>query len=204
MIKGVTREWKQAIMYTFSNGPTKTIDIVRLLKKTIYKLHSVSLNVLATISDQGSNNQAAINYLMNTTVTSGDSTLNKNLKYFIVNGKQIIHIYDPPHLLKGIRNNLLKHDIIWQEDDETLRARWDDIHTAYKIDQCSVELRVLPKLTEAHVDPQHLKKMKVSCGSQVLSHSVASVISLMAKSGTTVNGMQLQPSAIGTASFKFF
>ena len=74
MIKGVTREWKQPIMYVFSNGPTKTIDIVRFLKKTIYKLNRVGLNVLATISDQGSNNQAAINYLMISTVRSRDSS----------------------------------------------------------------------------------------------------------------------------------
>ena len=61
-----------------------------------------AINVPAIISDQGSNNQAAINYPMNTTVTFEDSALYRNLKYFMINGKQIEHIYDPPHLLKGI------------------------------------------------------------------------------------------------------
>ena len=60
-------------------------------------------------------------------------------------------------------------------------------------------IKSFTKLTDVHVDP-YIKKMKVSCASHVLSHSVASVISLMVKSGTTVNGMQLQPSTTGTSN----
>ena len=57
LIKGITREWKQPILYTFSNGAVKTIDLVRLIKKNaITNCQKIGLNVVSRICDQGSNN----------------------------------------------------------------------------------------------------------------------------------------------------
>lgn len=57
---------------------------------------------VATICDQGSTNQAAINILLQQIKQIADKTFG-----FIVENKEIIPLFDYPHLLKGIRNNIL-------------------------------------------------------------------------------------------------
>lgn len=42
---------------------------------------------------------------------------------FIINEKEIVPLYDPPHLLKGIRNNFLKADIKFKWRTGQLRVR---------------------------------------------------------------------------------
>lgn len=103
-------------------------------------------------------------------------------RIFQVDNKEIIPLYDTPHLLKGLRNNLLTRDIIWEKDDgSTLRGKWGDISKAYLIDSSSGDIRALPKITEQHVNPEKIKKMKVSCCTQVFSHSMAATIAIMAR-----------------------
>lgn len=57
-----------------------------------------------------------------------------------------------PHLLKGVRNNLLGKDIHFTTDGPPKTARWADIYKAWQLDNYSGELRIMPKLTEYHVN----------------------------------------------------
>ncbi|KAJ3647167.1 hypothetical protein Zmor_024701 [Zophobas morio] len=183
MIKGIKREWKQPLLYTFSSGPVKTIDLARIVKQVVKQCQDAGLKIIASVSDQGTNNQAVINYLMKSSIET-NVQIGDKINFFKINEQKIIHIYDPPHLLKGIRNNLLKYKLIWKiQDKEPLSAQWSDIQKAYQLDKCSSDLRAMPKLTEGHVNPKKIRKMKVSCAAQVFSHTVASVLGLMTKIG---------------------
>jgi hypothetical protein len=93
---------------------------------------------------------SAINQLVG---NSGDgSRYSGYLKDYTVNGQKIIHFYDPPHLLKGIRNNLLVKNLVWESSNgETLCATWENITHAYETDNCSGDLRAVPKLTQCHI-----------------------------------------------------
>lgn len=69
-------------------------------------------------------------------------------------GQKII-LYDPPHLLKGIRNNFLEKDIEINIEEKGLNvkaiASWNIIETAYKLDtNINLLNRQLKKLTEQH------------------------------------------------------
>lgn len=35
----------------------------------------------------------------------------KNIVIFVIGGQDIVAIYDPPHLVKGLRNNFLNHNL---------------------------------------------------------------------------------------------
>lgn len=63
---------------------------------------------MATVCDQGTSNVSAINYLIEDTRQKYLRN-NKILKHsiFEVEGKTVIPLYDLPHLLKGLRNNLI-------------------------------------------------------------------------------------------------
>ncbi|GJQ77129.1 hypothetical protein Trydic_g23696 [Trypoxylus dichotomus] len=67
-------------------------------------------------------------------------------------------------------------------------ANWKDIEKAYMIDNYSGELRLMPKLTDFHIDPKMIKKTKV-----------AAVINLLSTSGTTSkDSFKLGSGAVGT------
>ena len=118
--------------------------------------------------DQGSNNRSLFQKL-GVTVKQ---------PYFTHNGKEIIVFFDPPHLLKNIRNNMKRTGYIVNGD----AVSWDHIQALFARDR-SDRWRLCHKLTEAHIDIPPLKQMKVSLAAQVLSHSVSAAIKHMVNSG---------------------
>ena len=47
------------------------------------------------------------------------------------NGRKIFYLFDPPHLIKVVRNNLIKYDFHYGQKI----AKWDDILTMYERDK---------------------------------------------------------------------
>ena len=91
----------------------------------------------------------------------------------------ILHVYDAPHLIKGIRNNFLKKDIkgdFLLGERKQFIAKWDHIVKAYETDaKINTDFKLLHKLTDSHLYEKENQrvKMKVRHAVQVLSHSVA-------------------------------
>ncbi|KAL4135467.1 hypothetical protein QTP88_007073 [Uroleucon formosanum] len=88
--------------------------------------------------------------------------------YFTVNGKEIVYLFDPPHLLKSTRNMFFKHH--FSIDDELTDNK--DIIQFYNEDS-KLNLRLAPKLTHAHINPGPFEKMRVYLAAQIFSESVA-------------------------------
>ncbi|KAJ8911915.1 hypothetical protein NQ315_016256, partial [Exocentrus adspersus] len=206
MLRGIRRKWKQPVAYHFVNGATKYPDIMNIVKSIISKCNEIGLCVMATICDQGTNNEAAIRELIDTTKQNylrNGVTLEENI--FEVENRKVVPIFDPPHLIKGMRNNFLKHNVVFKKDGQKYEAKWEHIIQAYKMDPYLGSLRTMPKLTEKHVNPNNFNKMKVAYCTQVLSRTVAVSLNLMAFSGTTVytedGALTLDKEAVQTAKF---
>lgn len=75
-----------------------------------------------------------------------------------INGQTMSVIYDPPHLIKGLRNNFLTKNILFEKKI----SKWNDIVEVYKTDCSHAQMRLLHKLNDEHVIPEKIKKMKVS------------------------------------------
>ncbi|KAI4455767.1 hypothetical protein MML48_9g00017269 [Holotrichia oblita] len=109
----------------------------------------------------------------------------------LVDDVHIVPLFDPSHLLKSIRNNLLTKDLSFYKENKKFIAKWDHIISAYTIDR-SYNIGILKKLNDFHVIPNKIKKMKVSCCTQVFSKTVAAAFKLCAmfnagdKTGSTV------------------
>ncbi|KAF7286869.1 hypothetical protein GWI33_003440 [Rhynchophorus ferrugineus] len=164
MVKGLFRKWKQPVSFTYSKGPIKSTLLKHLIVKVIGKCQEIGLKVLCTVCDQGSANQAAINSLL---------SQSRSCSEFQVNGEKIIPLYDIPHLFKGIRNNLLKKNLYIKLDNKLNIAKWEHIIDLYYIDR-DAPMRICPRLTEQHVIPGKINKMKVKICTQVFSYTVAS------------------------------
>ncbi|KAJ8910405.1 hypothetical protein NQ315_011369 [Exocentrus adspersus] len=132
---------------------------------------NIGLKIVAMVCDQGSGNQSALNSL----ISEGHIHQEENRLSFDVNGKEIILIYDVPHLFKGVRNNLLNKELHFKINGDKKVAKWDDIIDFYYLDTAD-STRLCPKLTDLHVLPDKINKMKVSCCTQVFSNQVGSLM----------------------------
>jgi len=80
----------------------------------------------------------------------------------------------------GIRNNLLTKNLIFTIDNITYEAKWQHIIDLYRKDSEMENLKMLPRLTDNHVIPQKISKMKVKCAAQVFSQRVSSLMAFLA------------------------
>ena len=123
------------VWHSFDSLPRKRRRTYFLRKQ---RFHCSLCDFPSSICDQSSTNVAAINGFIEETRAK---YLRKNAEYrkvgFEVNDKEVVPMVDPPHLLKGIRNNLLTKDLKFVQDDISKVAKWDHIVQFCKMDQVS-------------------------------------------------------------------
>lgn len=102
-----------------------------------------------------------------------------------IHGITIIHCFDPPHLIKGIRNNLitktLRHRITKRWSSSAIdpirntkvqrprNAKWDHVDRLYRL-TLQASTKTLLKLSPEHINPNK-SKMKVNVATQVFSQT---------------------------------
>ncbi|XP_025162644.1 uncharacterized protein LOC105185088 [Harpegnathos saltator] len=179
MLRGIRTGWKIPLSYNFCKSQTKSGQLIYCIKKIVKKVVQSGFTIIATVCDQATSNVSAINELLNHTrgmCLRNDEEFDGTI---ILYNQKIIHLYDPPHLIKGIRNNFLTKDIEIDIKSSTERkfASWDIIETAYHLDIFNNTLnRQLKKLTDEHIIRSKIKKMKVKLATQVFSGTLSAFI----------------------------
>jgi hypothetical protein len=82
-------------------GGTNKIMLKHIITDAIDAVSKAGGQVKAIICDQGANNRALFSEL-GVTIEQA---------YFVHESKPIICMFDPPHLFKSVRNNLVKYDL---------------------------------------------------------------------------------------------
>lgn len=159
MARGVAYNWKQPIAYFFFKNAVRSDEAKEILIESVRKLSSAGLNILGVVSDQGSNFRKLVKVELGLT--------NEN-PCFMVDNIKLVYLYDVPHLLKSIRNNLFSYSFHLQDGHTNKKY----IETMYNHDK-SKDFRLCPKLTNEHIYPNSFQKMKVKYAAQVLSHSTS-------------------------------
>ncbi|KAJ8710271.1 hypothetical protein PYW07_009637 [Mythimna separata] len=167
MLRGVVHKWQQPLAFYFSVGNT-------------------GLKPLALVCDQGTAFQAALKSLQEDTrrlqIIAGENIDG----VIVINGQKLSVIHDPPHLIKGLRNNFLTKNISLNGQ----LSKWNDIVDVYKTDCNHAQSRLLHKLTDEHVIPEKIKKMKVKNCTTVFSKTVAATLSYTAQFSHYADGTQ--------------
>lgn len=158
MIRGIYSSWKLPVSYFLSSTSMKASTLSEIILEQINQLINCKLHVKAIICDQGPNNRSALSKLGFT----------KDKPWIEVNGSNIFSVYDVPHLIKNIRNNLLTSDIIFKNK----KVSFQDIKKTYIIDKCSPTSRSLLKITDSHINPGPFKKMSCKLALQIFSKSM--------------------------------
>lgn len=177
MIKGLKANYKQPIAYLFCKSATKAAVLKKSIKNIIMELDKTGLNVVSTVCDQSTINSKVINELIDETKAAYLRSGNEPRENcFEIENKKIFPIFDPPHLLKGIRNNLLTKELRFVQEDKVKTAKWEHLKLLLEIDAGEDELRMCNKLTEAHVLSEKIPKMKVKNAAQVFSQRVSGAL----------------------------
>lgn len=103
MIRGATKKWKQIIGYFLTKNSLSWHTLNHLLHSGLRFCNEAGLKVIAIVCDQETSQVRLWREL-------GISPT----RPFIIDpahGHKISIIPDPPHLLKNLRNNLMKYDI---------------------------------------------------------------------------------------------
>lgn len=186
-IKGIFKSWKQPVCFTFSNGPTKSHQLKSLIKDVVIQCQEIGLKVVATVCDQGGPNRAAIHLLQKET---NEFCIKKNIdnRYYgyLINNHEIVQIYDIPHLFKGIRNNLITKNLHFKQEDIQKIAKWEHIYKLYMLD-IEEPHRICKQLSDKHILPEKMNKMKVSACTQVFSNTVGTLMERIAKWGKHIS-----------------
>lgn len=188
MVTGIQKKFKFPLGYVFTgNGGASALQLKPIIENILEKLIDIGLTPIVTVCDQATANVKLVNMLIDQTnehyIRNG---INHTGSFFEVKNLQIYPIFDPPHLLKGIRNNFLTKNIRYKIDNVTRTAKWDHIIKLYQSDNgpnTIQGLRILPYLTDQHVYSDKIKKMKVKYAAQIFSHRLASSLYLAARIG---------------------
>jgi len=169
-----------------------SLNLSAIVKDVIKAVQSTGLTVISTVCDQAQSNVAAINRLIKETKDSNDLKAGKNNEVFgfEIGGQEIIPLFDVPHLLKGLRNNLKTKDLNLTYENKQRKASWKHIIQFYEFyeNQSTEGDRLVPKLSDSHVYPEKIKKMKVSIAAQlVFSQRVGAIMKRMAIMTNTSN-----------------
>lgn len=164
--RGILQNWRLPLCYVTSAGTVKGEILKQLITEALKALKKCTLNPKTIVCDQGANNRKAVSLLG---ATIHDPT-------FDIDGSKIYIIYDCPHLLKSLRNNLMNEKLKFVYGEEGKIISWRDVTKAYEIDKKSSTTRSLLRLTQKHIQPNSFQKMRVLYAAQILSHSVASTI----------------------------
>ncbi len=165
MVRGLFTKWKQLFGYCFTSGPIPHVRLQSMLLDGIRELRKAGMECLVFICDQGSGNRAMLTRL----------GVTKEQPFFSVDGIRVFCLWDPPHLIKNIRNNWLHHGFALDGDEIT----WGILEDLYAYDSRQ-EIRLCCRLTKKHVHLPPFASMRVRFTTQVLSHSVAVGIKTLA------------------------
>ncbi|KAL1468080.1 hypothetical protein MTO96_041712, partial [Rhipicephalus appendiculatus] len=113
----------------------------------------------------------------------------------LAEGNFLHFLCDVPHALKCVRNHLLKHKYGQAGDN---RINFKHYQILYETEKKN-HLKVVPKLTAAHVEPSNLLKMSVRLAAQLFSRSTAIGLKMYREEG--VEGLE---DSAGTEAFTRF
>ncbi|KAF2905576.1 hypothetical protein ILUMI_00604 [Ignelater luminosus] len=168
MVRGLILKWKLPVAYYVSAGSMKSSSLKILLIDVVKSLLEIGLQIHSVICDQGSNNRAVFRELGVTT----------EFPFFYVNDKKIYALFDTPHLIKSVRNTLLKGNIHINNKE----VSFDDIRKFYDLDKTN-KIRANVKLTDSHINPNAFEKMKVKLATQIFSHKLATGLETVVQTG---------------------
>ncbi len=160
LLRGICGHWKLPVFYSFN---MKSIPMDTFLD-IIKKIEAAGVHVVSVCCDSAAPNRALAKKL-------GVSLSNPSFENPAKPDAKIVWIFDPPHILKLLRNRLLDDGLILPSgtfiDKSMLLELFDKVNT---------EVSTNFKLTRKHIEVKDQEKQRVFLAAQLLSHRTAEAI----------------------------
>lgn len=138
VLRGVSRNWKQIIGYILHDSQFNANCIHAIFSDSIKAAEEAKIKVIAITCDLEINQQKLSSIL---NVTPLNSSINSFTNY------PIYFIFDPPHLLKCLRNNLMNYNIQFSPNKF---ASWKYIKQLWHLENLR-PTKLAPKLSSSHI-----------------------------------------------------
>ena len=188
MVRGLASNWKFVVGYIFINNTIIPFKLKCLIDRVVITLECKGFHIHGCVMDLEVNQQSFCKKY-------GQGDLKNWISHPSDVNRKFWIIFDPPHLLKCIRNNFTKYAIQFVDSDvDSKCARWKHVEDLWNYEK-ECEIRLCPKLTEMHINVGPFDKLKVNLAAQILSHSVSCALR------TYVHFQVLPPEVLPTADF---
>lgn len=169
--------WKQTVSFYFTDSHLESQKLRDIVLLNIRKVLAIGFNLLGVASDGDGKNRKL----------SRDLGCTTERPFFKLDEKELVYLFDTPHILKNIRNALMIRDIYVEVPHTYLSINgritttlkgivsWKTIDRALRptVMNRSTFMNEIPKITLSHLDPKGYNKMKVKLVAQLFSSSVA-------------------------------
>lgn len=163
LIRSLVGNWKHVVGYVLLNDSINEGELAKLIRTYINICdEKLNLNVVMVTCDQGATNVAAYKSL----------GIVPDKPFFYVNNKKIFAQFDAPHLIKSSRNALINNKI--EHSDQGISDS-NVIRRIFENEKLQ-KIKLMPKLTYSHINPNTFQKMNVKLAVQYLSKTVACAI----------------------------
>ncbi|KAM7281815.1 hypothetical protein ISCGN_001976 [Ixodes scapularis] len=170
MFQPFVGRWTQIIGVFASSGNVKSGILTKIVVEATLLCEKVGLRVDYICSDGASWNRAMWHSLG---IRGTSTSVTCKVVHPADEQRHLYFLSDFPHLLKCVRNLMMKHGFNTHEG----RAHWEHVSTTWKCDNNNVACKVAHKLTRAHIFPDGFQKMRVDLAFQVFSLSVVRAMS---------------------------
>ena len=171
MVQGVGFKYKQAVGYFIFSKRMNSDQVKPMVLDCITKLREIGAIPKVIICDQGGPHRGLYTKLGATIEEPYFDHTHNDIE------SRIFTLWDTPHLLKSLRNNLINHDI----QVGGIVVSWGPFRYLHEIQQQHPkEFRMAPKLTSKHIQPNKFEKMRVFLATRVFSNTVAAALQTLA------------------------
>lgn len=162
ILRGIVFNWQQPVGFALLSEYRDYDGVSKWVDKLIDKLCEIGLDVKAIVS----NMEPDMYNLAKQRLIAPEKPFFTLLKV-----KKIFHIFDASNLLMMVRDSLLENEFNFQGCVASL----EPIKHFYTNDR-EKSVRLAPKLTQNHIDPNIVEQKDVRLAAQLLSNSVAAAI----------------------------
>ncbi|XP_077516220.1 uncharacterized protein LOC144126127 [Amblyomma americanum] len=167
MFNPMFASWVQPIATFAAKGAAPGWVLAKVVMSSVLQLHEHGARVLAVISDGAGNNKSMWTHLG---ISGKVEHPQCKIEHPCLPEGTLLHfISDVPHIVKCIRNHMMKHQYGQVGEYQANFQHYERLFEAEK----KAAIKVVPKLTEHHVKPQKLQTMTVRLATQLFSRSVS-------------------------------
>ncbi|XP_043483110.1 uncharacterized protein LOC122511737 isoform X2 [Leptopilina heterotoma] len=172
MYHPLMESFAQPIAVCTSKGPVSGENLSKLIIQAIVVLEKAGAQIHGVVTDSATTNRKFW------TMVGVSGELDGVQSWFphpTVESRKVFVFADTPHLFKNIRNCLYNRKKL-QVSSKDKPILWKHIELLYECDSKNMNARLCPKLTQQHIKPDFMLKMRVNLAVQVLSRSVGTAL----------------------------